>query len=197
VTKKTVLILALVALFGAAGASAQSNESVTVKGHQLGETFAEFAAKEPTVAQDFKECSERKGYGVWAFTCQDPEVAKKALSSSDRTDPFVCPFAASVVAHFNGGKLVYVSGELKAEYSEIAAEVMKRLGEPGKETLTEKQNLMGAKWIVRQRVWTVGDTFASLVDDPTNKARVLTVSSREEVEREMQAAKTAKKNPLE
>lgn len=194
---KTVSILALVALFGAAGASAQSNEPVTVKGHQLGETFAEFAAKEPMVAQDFKECSERKGYGVWALTCQDPEVAKKALSSSDRIDPFVCPFAANVVAHFNGGKLVYVSGQLKAEYSEITLEVTKRLGEPGEEKLDEKTNLMGAKWVVRTRLWTAGDTFVRLIDDPTEKTRILTIESRQEVRREMEAAKTAKKNPLE
>jgi len=67
------------------------------------------------------------------------------------------------------------------------------LGIASEETRVGKQNILGAKWIARERKWKSGDTIDHLIDDPTAQGRILPVSSHQEVERAAKAALTAKR----
>jgi hypothetical protein len=183
------------------GGAAQAQEPVTVKGHQLGETFAQFVAKEPAMQKALAACEDPAvdRFSVAAQFCQDSKMKTEFLAVRERNVAFKLGaiYGAQVVVRFNEGKVVLLAAALKASYSEIALEILKRTNQTGDETLTAVQNKMGAKWEVRTRTWHLGDTTIVLIDDPGSpETRTLSMYSQREQDLR-QKQEQAKAHPLD
>ena len=195
--KNYIVVAVLLHGIFSVSASAQSKEPVskepvTLKGHQLGETFAEFVAKEPEVQTSLNECEKKEGYSITAVLCkQDVKFAQNVLSFRDRTDHFSLSapgVTPSVLAHFDGGKLVLIGASLKGEYEDIVAEIARRTGV----SPTEAKD-----GVERTASWRTTDILIRVTANSSDNTRTVTMLTPAEEETEIKLRKAAQKKVLD
>jgi hypothetical protein len=150
-----------------------------IRGHDIGESMADFLRLEPEIGQKAAACRQRD----YVNSVNPAHPARPNEASSEdadkHTDVLDCAGllaavdgeqrleitnASSMEFVFNNGKLVRLTTRVEDE-AVAAANLEKQFGTPSRETSISGQDNMGAKWKSCLIVWETADASVTLYED--------------------------------
>jgi hypothetical protein len=172
----------LFVLLFSASAFAQ-NKKFEIKGHVIGESTADFLAKEPAVKGALDNClAEQSNPKSRWYKHHKKECQGTILAFTGGSRGFL---GGNPQWLFDGGKLVraymdstdskvvisVLVSQGRSEYhwpQAVLEELIGKLGQPTSDTPTEVQNGFGAKWTLHEFLWTPPGVIVSLDTYPAS-----------------------------
>lgn len=185
------IALAIIVLL-LAGQSVQP-AAPTIKGHGIGETFADFIGKEPEKAKDLAICQQPYPYLKGVYSCQallDAQAGKTASLDARGASFF-----------FRDSKIAVITLLVEGDFDSAKEEAKKKFGDPTSVETIPVHNGFGAQWTERLAIWDTPALYVLLTEDnnPAHSDRrsLLDVHSRAEHDREVREREAKKKNSLD
>lgn len=194
--KKRTLVAIIAIVISSTGNAQQSTAppvSQTIKGHSIGESFADFLSKEPKTKTGLAACHGPNEILSGFFDCKSLLGAEKGTGSV-LTD-------ADADFRFVEGKLSEINLLVNSTFDEAEKQAEEKFGKPVSRESTPMKNGFGATWSNRSVIWQTPALYAALLED-NNPASgdgrpFLTVSSRAFHDRQMQDVRNASKRALD
>ena len=141
-------------------------QTVTIKGHHLGETLEEFMQPGHSA-----QVTEQAGDNDGAYCRDSLALVRSGIRSGTVNvkagNGHICGHGLPKESFwsFQEGKLGGIYLELAASYEEVRDEMTSKIGAAPVERLSEMQNNYGARWINRIAEWNTADIHAELKED--------------------------------